>query len=124
MSLSSNFFGGIFEMKLDPRIKSVADVFNSVADVERAKQFIGHEGYFANEIEDFADLGRCVYGKLDACDDVYFGQYPYYCYWSGDGRAESFMIFIPESSLKPEEKKIRPSSLDDCKDLVLSLIPS
>ena len=35
-------------MKLDPRIKSVSDILTCF-EIERAKQFIGQKGYFADE---------------------------------------------------------------------------
>lgn len=89
-------------MKLDPRIKSLSDVLTCF-DVERAKEFLGEKGYFAGDLYCFTGLlSLNPYGTLanilDDADDTFQRRedsiyYPY---------------FIPESSLKPIEKKYRP----------------
>ena len=88
-------------MKLDPRIKSLSDIL-TIFDIERAKQFIGQKGYFADSLYYFDDLGSCYHDTLtDACD----GQGgPFHR--RGDVSYQEF--FIPESSLNPAEKKYRP----------------
>lgn len=98
-------------MKLDPRIKSLSDIL-TIFDIDRAKDFIGQKGYFADSLYCFDDLGSCYRDILtDACD----GQAgPFH-------RMESYncqQFFIPESSLRPaetpaEKKKWRPFTLDE-----------
>lgn len=89
-------------MELDPRIKSLSDILTCF-DIERAKEFVGQKGYFADSLYCFDDLGSCCYGTLvDACD----GQAgPFH---RRDNSYEQF--FLPESSLK---KKYRPYTLDE-----------
>ena len=96
-------------MKLDPRIKSLSDIL-TIFDIERAKEFIGQKGYFADSLYYFDDLESCYYDTLtDACD----GQGgPFHR--RGDVSYQEF--FIPESSLKPAEKKYRPYTLEEFKD--------
>jgi hypothetical protein len=93
-------------MKLDPRIKSLSDILTCF-DIERAEQFIGQRGYFADTLYCFDDLGSCYHGTLtDACD----GQAgPFH---RRDDRSYK-QFFIPESSLKPIEKKYRPYTLEE-----------
>lgn len=96
-------------MKLDPRIKSLSDILTCF-DIERAKEFIGQKGYFADSLYYFDDLGSCYHGMLtDACDD----QAGPFHWREGDSYQQ---LFIPESSLKPIEKKYRPYTLEEFKD--------
>lgn len=98
-------------MELDPRIKSVPDILTPF-DAERAKEFIGQKGFFANDIQCFDNLYGCVYGVLvnafaDDSNEHYCNPYQY------QDNDHSYPYFIPESSLKPEEeepdeKKYRP----------------
>lgn len=94
-------------MKLDPRIKSLSDVL-TIFDIDRAKEFIGQKGYFADSLYCFDDLGSCYRDTLtDACD----GQAGPFHRMETDNCQQ---FFIPESSLKPEEKKKwRPFTLDE-----------
>ena len=94
-------------MKLDPRIKSVSDILTCF-DTERAKAFIGENGFFANEINSFGSgASYCRYGALtNVLDDQPTSPYL-------KGSHNSYSFFLPESSLKPEgnkpiEKKYRP----------------
>ena len=89
-------------MKLDPRIKSVSDILTCF-DTERAKAFIGENGFFANEINSFGSgASYCRYGALtNVLDDQPTSPYL-------KGSHNSYSFFLPESSLKPEEKNYRP----------------
>ncbi len=93
-------------MKLDPRIKSLSDVL-TIFDIDRAKEFIGQKGYFADSLYCFDDLGSCYHDTLtDACD----GQLgPFHRMESNNCQ----QFFIPESSLKPVGKKYRPYTLEE-----------
>lgn len=93
-------------MKLDPRIKSLSDIL-TIFDIDRAKEFIGQKGYFAESLYCFDDLGSCYRDTLtDACD----GQAGPFRRMETDNYQQ---FFIPESSLKPKEKKIRPYTLEE-----------
>lgn len=88
-------------MNLDKRIKSKSDIL-SCFDIEKAKEFVGQKGYFANDLYCFSVVETCYY---DTLDEVFDGDSPFKdddgCYWN---------LFIPESVLKskPKEKKYRP----------------
>lgn len=100
-------------MKLDDRIidrKYIFDCFTS----DKAKQFIGEKGYFADVLGEFKNLKGCKYGELVESErDSY---YPYWCRC----RRPGYAFYIPESSLKqvesnlkPVEKKYRPYTLQE-----------
>lgn len=89
-------------MNLDKRIKSKSDIL-SCFDIEKAKEFVGQKGYFANDLYCFSVVETCYYDTLtEVAKD---GNNPFKdddgCYWG---------LFIPESFLKPKpkEKKYRP----------------
>ena len=89
-------------MNLDKRIKSKSDIL-SCFDIEKAKEFVGQKGYFANDLYCFSVVETCYYDTLEEVfKDV---NDPFKdddgCYWG---------LFIPESVLKskPKEKKFRP----------------
>lgn len=93
-------------MKLDPRIKSLSDVL-TIFDVDRAKEFIGQKGYFADALYWFDAIGTCPYGTLGDVFDTKGRTFR---------REESdrdYPCFIPESSLKPIEKKYRPYTREE-----------
>lgn len=88
-------------MNLDKRIKSKLDIL-SCFDIEKAKEFVGQKGYFANDLYCFSVVETCYY---DTLTEVFDGDSPFKdddgCYWN---------LFIPERVLKPKpkEKKYRP----------------
>lgn len=88
-------------MNLDKRIKSKSDIL-SCFDIEKAKEFVGQKGYFANDLYCFSVVETCYY---DTLEEVFDGDSPFKnddgYYWN---------LFIPESVLKPKpkEKKYRP----------------
>ena len=45
-------------MKLDKRIKALSDILTCF-DIEKAKQFIGQKGYFANDLYCFSVVETC-----------------------------------------------------------------
>lgn len=97
-------------MKLDPRIKSVSDIL-TIFDIDRAKQFIGQKGYFADALYWFDSIRTCPYGTLGDVFDTKGRTFR---------REESdrdYPCFIPESSLRPAEKKYRPYTLEEFCDI-------
>ena len=93
-------------MKLDPRIKSVSDILTPY-DTEKAEQFIGQKGFFANSIDYFREgTPFCRYGTLiNVLDDQTISPYL-------KGRHDGYLFFLPESSLKPEENDEAEKLLD------------
>lgn len=94
-------------MKLDPRIEKESLIYTPFSD---DKINLNENGYFANDIRSFSDLKKCEYGELVDCDiDL---DYPY---WR---RADMnrYAFYIPESSLKPVEKKYRPFTIEEFQD--------
>lgn len=101
-------------MKLDSRINQLSDILTCF-DIERAKEFIGQKGFFANSIDYFREGAPfCAYGTLkrifgheDQTDPFLNGV---------DDKLYSF--FIPESSLKSAKKKYIPfryiNELQEC----------
>ena len=95
-------------MKLDERIKSLSDVLTCF-DVEKAKQFVGQRGYFVDFIESYQNLVNRCYGTLIEIKD---DNYAFKC----EVAADYWRFFIPESRLKPKEKKYRPYTLMEFTD--------
>ena len=91
-------------MKLDPRIKALSDILTCF-DIERAEQFIGQKGYFADDLSDYDSLENGEYGTLT---EVLDNEVPFKvdnrCHWK---------YFIPECSLKPKEKQYRPYTINE-----------
>ena len=89
-------------MKLDPRIEKEYLIYTPFS---KTKINLHEKGYFADDMMSFFDLKDCVYGELVDIDTN--EDYPYMCksdmIWHG--------FYIPESSLKPVEKKLRPFTL-------------
>ena len=63
--------------------------------------YIGHKGYFTNNIDFFKNIDFCIYGTLE---EVYAEQADSF---QMDNR-KFFRHFIPECFVKPKEKKFRP----------------
>ena len=87
-------------MKLDLRIKSKLDIL-SCFDIEKAKEFVGQKGYFANDLNYFSTVQSCYYDTLAEVRD---NDRPFKdedcCPWS---------FFIPESKLlEIKKKEFRP----------------
>ena len=91
-------------MKLDPRIKALSDILTCF-DIERAEQFIGQKGYFADDLSDYDSLENGEYGTLT---EVLDNEVPFKvdnrCHWK---------YFILECSLKPKEKQYRPYTINE-----------
>lgn len=91
-------------MKLDERFKVLPFC---CFGAEKCVKYIGHKGYFSNNIDFFKNIDLCIYRTLEAVH--------------GD-QAESFEMrdnrkfyryFIPECFVKPKEKQFRPCTLDE-----------
>lgn len=91
------------KLELDKRIKSLSDVFN-FSDVENAKEYIGQKGYFTNTIYFLKNLQSCQYGTLIK---IFSDSFSYNVFRRKEDEAY-YEYFIPESFLKPKEKKSRP----------------
>jgi len=90
-------------MKLDSRIKALSDVLTCF-DTERAEQFIGQKGYFADFLSLYNCLADSEYDVLTELDD---DEQPF------KGSSVHWWYFLPESSLKPIEKKYRPYTFQE-----------
>lgn len=90
-------------MKLDERIENESLIYTPFSN---ALINLHEKGYFTNDIMAFDNLKNCDYGELDDLDiDL---NYPYWCKPDNGRLLDSYAFFIPESSLKPTEKKYRP----------------
>ena len=81
-------------MELDPRIKSKNDILTCF-DLEKAKEFVGQKGYFADVYSSFRNLSNRAYGTLTEIKD---SDCPF-----KEGNNEFWRFFIPEIRLKPVE---------------------
>ena len=93
-------------MKLDKRIKSKEDILTCF-DIEKAGQFLGHKGYFANVNSSYQNLDNKAYGILTEIKDAAYS-------FKMDNN-EYWRFFIPEIILKPKGKKYRPYTLQEFK---------
>ena len=71
--------------------------------------YIGHKGYFTNNIDFFKNIDLCIYGTLE---EVYAEQADSF---QMDNR-KFFKHFIPECFVKPKEKQYRPYTLMEFND--------
>ena len=93
-------------MELDPRIKNPSLIY---APSNSAEIVMDEKGYFADELSAFSDLSCCEYGVLVEYRPDFVPDRPYCCKCIGSHRLPDwFAFYIPESSLKPKEKKYRP----------------
>ena len=106
------------KLKLDKKIESLSDIFN-FSDVEKAKQFIEQKGYFTNNIYFLENIQQlCQYGTLTY---VYSTAFAYNTFRRKEDGAY-YEYFIPESFLKPKEKKFRPYTLEELPIKVCDII--
>ena len=99
-------------MELDKRIKEGKRPLTAL-DTDVAKEFIGKQCYFADNIEDFSNLDNVsvIKGFLTDIDDdeMISG-----CFKSNGIRSSFFGHFIvPCEWVKEPEKKYRPYTIDD-----------
>lgn len=108
-------------MKLDKRIENERLIYTPFTTT---KPKLHEKGYFTDDIHAFNSLEDCDcrYGELVEHDDVDYA-YPYCCESDdgcGDGSTtcDWFAFYIPESSLKREEKQkhYRPLTIDEFLD--------
>lgn len=106
MTVKSNF-------KLDKRIKSINDIQTIVCN---NLGFIGCKGFFFDEFIQTKDLTKCDYGTLVDIN----GDSDDHCFKArdenGNERIGYYRFFIPDSLLKPVEKKYRPYTLAEWVD--------
>lgn len=95
---------GEIKMELDKRIEKLSDILTCF-DIQKAGQFLGHEGYFADVNSSYQSLDNKAYGVLTEIKDA---AYPFKM-----NNNDYWRFFIPEIRLKPVEKKYRPCTLDD-----------
>lgn len=91
-------------MQLDKRIEKLSDILTCF-DIQKAGQFLGHEGYFADVNSSYQSLDNKAYGILTEIKDA---AYPFKM-----NNNDYWRFFIPEIRLKPVEKKYRPCTLDE-----------
>ena len=89
-------------MKLDKRIENERLIYTPFTT---NKPKLHEKGYFTDNIHSFNNLKNCRYGELINHDD---NQYSYCCEFNGGDTIAWFAFYIPESSLKREEKQFRP----------------
>ena len=96
-------------MELDKRIKEGKKPLDCF-DVDIAKQFIGHEGYFCDHRSGFTNIYNLVKDVLRDItpDDNYCEVYKTNC--------TSWEYFLPEEWIKEPEKKYRPYTLAEWVD--------
>lgn len=95
-------------MELDKRINEDYRIYTCF-DTERAKEYIGEFGYFADDIEDFSNIGNSnlLYSMLKNVDND--SEFTYIPFNTESNSAWKF--FLPEEFVnltKPKEKKYRP----------------
>ncbi len=78
-------------MELDKRIKNKEDILDCF-DTEKAKKYIGQNGYFALNLGHYKNLSDIKYGTLTGiCDD---SNYPF------EKVSSTWCFFIPECVLE------------------------
>lgn len=97
-------------MKLDSRIKNDLGFICTCFDTEQSNNYIGCKGYFTDKYEDFTLLENCVYGCLKTIREE---DEPYKC----EENDCYFKFFLPEEFVFEKEKKLRPYTLDEFKEL-------
>lgn len=111
-------------MELDKRIMSNYKIYTCF-DIEEAKEYIGKQGYFADNIEEFNKLVNCPYDMLknvyDNTDSSPFS-FMSFCEHHDHNYVNSniFKFFLPAEFVnltKPKEKKYRPFTLDEFLDV-------
>lgn len=96
-------------LNLDKRIRSMQNI-ETVFSGCKDWLFMGKMGYFADNLEEFRDLTKCVYGEYMGYaekDQCFTAEV------RGNATQFVFRYFIPEDVLIPEEpeKKYRPYTL-------------
>ena len=90
---------------LDSRIRDFSDI-QSFKEYE--DKYVGKSGYFSDSLCKFQDLKCCHKYILNNIDDTEeAGDFIFEC------KGGNYRYFLPESLLKPEEKKYRPYTLPE-----------
>ena len=102
-------------MKLDKRIENERLIYTPFTTT---KPKLHEKGYFTDDITSFIDLKNCRYGELVEHDGLDY-PYPYCCEFNdgSDTTDDWYAFYIPESSLKREEKQFRPYTLMEFSDI-------
>ena len=100
-------------MELDKRIKSIDSIRSFNTDNSDCS---GKVGYFTNYVDNFDNLddvckGTCIFEEG--------GSFPFYAIKTDSLENRKFQFFIPEEDLlsKPKEKKYRPYTFKEFKDI-------
>ena len=95
-------------MELDKKIKSNYKIFICF-DTEKAKKYIGTQGYFTNDMSYFHNLDDCYKGTLSVVDNN--SSRPYL----NADVSRYFESFLPEEFVKQKEveKKYRPYTFQE-----------
>lgn len=97
-------------MILDHRIENEDLIFMPYS--KTANQYIGKEGYFADNLSDFSNLDACRSGMLVGVETKLDN--PYYCGVSDGGVIinGNFSFFLPRTAVM-KEKKFRPYTFEE-----------
>lgn len=105
-------------MEFDKRITDISKIMNCFT-TEDAKRFLHTYGYFADHIEDFADLDKLDMTELTGIQQDF--KYPYSSGYCND----NFKFFLPcafvADEKEKEEKKYRPFTLQEFEGFVNNL---
>ena len=92
-------------MKLDEKIKSKLMIYDCYETIE-AEKYVGKNGYFTNNFQDFADLSKTTYGTLTEIATNNYSEKPYY------DDSKTYAYFLPEEYVK-QEKTLRAFTLEE-----------
>lgn len=100
------------KLKLDNRIPNHSSIFTCF-DTERAKQYIGKQGYFTSTYSNFANINNLPKGRLTGIDESFVSEKYHANVDKENVVKEYYSFFLPEDYLKPGEKVFRPCTLDE-----------
>jgi hypothetical protein len=93
------------KMELDKRIDDIRVKLMTCFNTDEAKQYLGQQGFFADEIYAYHDLDHVDFRTLDRVDGDHVP------FVAGD---LCYQFFLPAAYVRPaEEKKGRPFTLDE-----------
>ena len=107
-------------MKLDKRIENERLIYTPFTTT---KPKLHEKGYFTDDIHSFKDLKNCRYGELVKHDGSDY-PFPYRCEYDngcgyGSTTCDWYAFYIPESSLKREEKEKKFRPFKDTKEFFI-----
>lgn len=92
-------------MILDEKIKNKLMICDCYETIE-AEKYVGKNGYFTNNFQDFADLSKATYGTLTQVATNNYSEKPYY------DDSKTYAYFLPEEYVK-QEKVFRPFTIEE-----------